>query len=143
MSLLELRIELTEDRIKQGKKYFRILTGFFVFMIAIVIFDCYEIHNGLSNSGILIGLGLILANIMWYLCDIYNLRSEIKSERRSLEYMEELVTRQEYVDALQMLKQRERLHAGATEQINDLLRPPNVSRESMQQESVSPEVEKT
>lgn len=144
MSLLELRIALTKDRIKQCKKYYRILTGFFVFMIAVVIFDCYEIHNGLSNSGILIGLGLILANILWYLSDLYNFGSEIKSETRSLEYLEGMVLQQEYVDVLQMLKQSERLHAGATEQINDLLRrQANVSRESTQQESVLPEAEKT
>ena len=141
MDMLSFKIEITEDRIKTGKKHVKFLTGLIILMIAVMAYDFYEMHINMTNYGLLIGLGMIIANFFWIGSDILTVICDLSSDKHFLKHLNEMTSRKEYVEALEHLKQSERLHAGATEQMNDYLRV-NASRENMASASESQAVER-
>jgi ABC-type bacteriocin/lantibiotic exporter with double-glycine peptidase domain len=111
--------------------------------IAVLTFDIYVYLTNPDMSKIsIMMMGVLAANIVWFLGDIMMNRSDNKIERWNKKNLNELMNQKEYIDAVNCMNGAKKQYEETIKYYTDPTYASIVSRENTQPVSESPEVEK-
>jgi hypothetical protein len=139
----DMDIKFYKQSLNNSKTHFSLLIALILFSLGILIFDFYLIHgNEQISNFVLIGMGMIISNIVWFICESMKAYSDIKSTGHALAHYEEFSRRDEYRRRLEALRGAEIQNKAIKTYYEDFLKANAVCPENTPPESESPEVEK-
>lgn len=138
MDELQLKIDISYQYIKSLRKGLLIDIALISSLTIITLFDAYVYYKTSTLSPLcFIGLGAIIANIIFILSLYFQKRDDLKLEILVLKGHKNRRESKEYWEILESMLKMERQYIRMIEQIEDQLKPTDASPENKPQESES------
>lgn len=142
MDLLEFELRCSSDVIKHLSTNINILSSVIIFILSIVIFDCYSLyHNATPLLSFLVGT--LVVNLLYQMVMLSTYRLDQKMEKERLSRIKQLLDQKTYEDAIKKVEESKKYYDDLIRYMKMASQNANyVYPENKPQESESPEAEK-